>query len=59
MSEILFDKNAPFLLAAYGVFLGALFLYLASLRVRARNLKRDEETIRQIEDEQKNAPPDS
>ncbi len=59
MSEILFDKNAPFLLAAYGVFLGALLLYLASLRVRARNLKRDEETIRQIEDEQKNAPPGS
>lgn len=57
MSEILFDKNAPYLLAAYGVFLGAFLLYFASLRARARNLKRDEDTIRQIEDDQKNTPP--
>lgn len=52
MGEILFDKNAPYLLAAYGVFLGALLLYFVSLRARARNLKRDEDTIRQIEEDQ-------
>ena len=57
MSEILFDKNAPYLLVAYGVFLGALLLYFASLRARARNLKRDEETIRRIEEDQSNQPP--
>ncbi len=59
MSEIFFDKNAPYLLAAYGVFLGALLLYFASLRARARNLKRDEDTIRQIEEDQASSRPRS
>jgi hypothetical protein len=51
MAEILFDKNAGFLLTAYGVFLGALLTYLISIRLRARALERDEAIVRQIEAE--------
>ena len=51
MGEILFDKNAPYLLTAYAVFLGGLLLYFLSLRMRRRNIERDQEVLRQIEEE--------
>jgi hypothetical protein len=51
MEQILFDKNAPYLLAAYAVFLGGLLLYSLSLRLRRRSLDRDEEVIKQIDEE--------
>ena len=51
MGDILFDKNAPYLLTAYAVFLGGLLLYFLSLRMRRRSLDRDEEVIKQIDEE--------
>jgi hypothetical protein len=51
MIEIFTDKNAPYLLTAYVVFLGGLLLYFASLRMRRRSLERDRATIEQIERE--------
>jgi hypothetical protein len=51
MTEIFTDKNAPYLLTAYVVFLGGLLLYFASLRMRSRSLERDRATIEQIERE--------
>jgi hypothetical protein len=56
MSEILFDKNAPYLFGAYGVFLGSLLLYFVSLGLRRRSMEQDEEIVTQIErDSQQNA----
>jgi hypothetical protein len=52
MAEILFDKNAAFLFTAYGVFLGAIVVYLLSLRLRNRALDREETMIGQIERDQ-------
>jgi heme exporter protein D len=45
------DKNAPYLLGAYAVFLGGLAIYLVSLVLRKRNIDRDEQVIQQIEAE--------
>lgn len=46
-----FDKNAPYLFAAYAVFLSGLASYLVSLVLRKRNIDRDEAVIQQIEAE--------
>ena len=51
MTEILFDKNAPYLLTAYVVFLGGLLLYFLSLRMRRSGIERDRRIIEQIEQE--------
>ncbi|MCS6846357.1 MAG: hypothetical protein RMN52_01420 [Anaerolineae bacterium] len=51
--SLLEDKNAVYLFTAYGVFLGGLAVYLASLWLRRRNLDRDEELLRQIEEEER------
>jgi len=51
MIEIITDKNAPYLLTAYAVFLGGLLLYFVSLRMRRRSLERDRSVIEQIERE--------
>lgn len=51
MGDILFDKNSPYLLTAYAVFLGGFLLYFLSLRLRRRSLDRDEEVIKQIDEE--------
>ncbi len=56
MQEILQDKNAGYLMAAYAVFIGGLLLYIASLIIRKRNLDRDEALIEQIEAEENNPP---
>ena len=48
MLEILQDKNAGYLMAAYAVFIGGLSLYLISLVIRKRNLERDEALVEQI-----------
>lgn len=51
--SLLEDKNAVYLFTAYGVFLGGLGVYLASLWLRRRNLDRDEELLQQIEEEER------
>lgn len=51
--NLLEDKNAVYLFTAYGVFLGGLGVYLASLWLRRRNLDRDEEALQQIEEEER------
>ncbi len=51
--SLLEDKNAVYLFTAYGVFLGGLAIYLASLWLRRRSLERDEEVLRQIEEEER------
>ena len=51
MLEILQDKNAPYLITAYGVFLGGIAFYLISLVLRRRGLDQDEATLAQIEAE--------
>ena len=53
MQEILQDKNAGYLLAAYAVFIGGLVLYIVSLIIRSRNLDRDEILMEQIEAEER------
>lgn len=53
MLEIIQDKNAPYLLTAYAVFLGGLLIYFLSLEIRKRNVERDEETIRRVEEEER------
>lgn len=49
---LLQDKNAIYLFTAYGVFLGGIAIYLISLWLRRRNLERDEDIVRQIEEEE-------
>ncbi|MCL6509404.1 MAG: heme exporter protein CcmD [Anaerolineae bacterium] len=51
--NLLEDKNAVYLFTAYGLFLGGLAIYLASLWLRSRSLDRDEEILRQIEEEER------
>lgn len=51
MIEIFTDKNAPYLIAAYVVFLGGLLLYSISLRLRRRGLEQERAVIEQIEQE--------
>ena len=45
------EKNSIYLIAAYIVFLGSITIYLLSLVIRVRNLKRDEELLRQISEQ--------
>lgn len=47
-----FDQNAPYLYAAYAVFLTGVIIYLVSLALRQRTLRRDEAMIQEIEAEQ-------
>jgi hypothetical protein len=51
--NLLEDKNAVYLFTAYGVFLGGLAIYFASLWLRSRNLERDEQILQQIEEEER------
>ena len=51
MIEIFTDKNAPYLITAYVVFLGGLLFYFLSLRMRQRSLERDRQMLDQIENE--------
>ncbi|MBE0699470.1 MAG: hypothetical protein IH586_21310 [Anaerolineaceae bacterium] len=37
-----------YMLAGYGVIFGIMFIYLASLFIRWRNLKQDEEILEQV-----------
>jgi|GEM_PF-1910711 len=46
-----FDQNAPYLYAAYAVFLIGVAVYLVSLVLRQRNIRRDEQMIQEIEAE--------
>lgn len=48
-----FDQNAPYLYAAYVVFLTGVMVYLVSLVLRQRNIRRDEKMIQEIEAEEK------
>lgn len=51
--DLLQDKNAIYLFTAYGVFLGGIAIYAVSLWLRRRALDRDEEQLRQAEEEQR------
>ncbi|HQV69671.1 MAG TPA: hypothetical protein PLJ62_05755 [Thermoflexales bacterium] len=48
------EPVAPYLITAYAVFLGGMALYFISLKVRQNNTKREEDAIKQIEEEIKN-----
>ncbi len=43
--------NLIYLFVAYGVFLGGITLYVLSLVLRQRNLRRDEDMLNQIEEQ--------
>jgi preprotein translocase subunit Sec63 len=45
-------ETTIYMLAGYGVIFGVMLLYLVSLVVRWRNLRQDEEMIKQLEDNQ-------
>jgi len=45
------DKNAPYMLGAYAVFLGGMLIYVISLLIRARAAKRDEQRLDALEAE--------
>lgn len=47
------EPNAPYLIIAYCVFLGGMALYFISLKLRSKNISRDENAITQIEEEMK------
>jgi hypothetical protein len=47
------EKNSIYLIAGYIVFLGGIGIYLLSLVLRRRNLRRDEELIEQISEQLK------
>ena len=47
------EKNSIYLITAYVVFLGSITIYLVSLAIRVRNLKRDEELLQQIAEQLK------
>jgi hypothetical protein len=47
------EKNSIYLIAGYVVFLGGIGIYLLSLVLRQRNLKRDQEMLEQISDQLK------
>lgn len=45
------ESTAPYLIAAYFVFLGGIAVYVLSLIARTRNLDREEQVLDQIADE--------
>ena len=45
------DKNAPYMLGAYAVFLGGMLFYAVSLLIRARAARRDEKRLDELEAE--------
>jgi len=50
------EKNSIYLIAGYIVFLGGIGVYLLSLALRRRNLRRDEELLDQITQQLKDEP---
>jgi hypothetical protein len=48
---MLLDKNAPYMLGAYAVFLGGILIYVVSLLMRARAAARDEKRLDELEAE--------
>ena len=50
------EKNSIYLIAGYIVFLGGIGVYLLSLVLRRRNLRRDEELLDQITQQLKDEP---
>lgn len=45
-------NTLTYMLAGYGVIFGVMFLYLASLIIRWRNLRQDEELLGKLTDEE-------
>ncbi|MEO6062779.1 MAG: hypothetical protein ABIQ99_12650 [Thermoflexales bacterium] len=45
------DKNAPYMIGAYVVFLGGMLFYAISLLMRARAAKREEQRLDMLEAE--------
>ena len=45
------DKNAPYMVGAYVVFLGGMLVYVISLMIRARAARRDEQRLDELEAE--------
>lgn len=50
------EKNSIYLIAGYVVFLGGIGIYLLTLLLRRRNLRRDEELLDQITEQLKDDP---
>ena len=46
-------ETSKYLIAGYAVIFGIMFLYIISLVVRSRNLKREMETLKELEQEKK------
>ncbi len=46
-------ETTRYLIAGYTVIFGIMLLYVASLVVRSRNLKREIETLKQLDEEKK------
>jgi heme exporter protein D len=49
MAEIFFDKNAPYLFTAYGVFLGGMLVYVASLLRKRKTIAREKAMLDALE----------
>jgi hypothetical protein len=49
-------QTLNYMLAGYGVIFGIMFLYLASLVIRWRNLKQEEEILEQVESKKAKQP---
>ncbi len=48
---MILDKNAPYMLGAYAVFLGGMLIYVVSLLMRARAATQDERRLDDLEAE--------
>ncbi|HEY3288721.1 MAG TPA: hypothetical protein VGK87_01200 [Anaerolineae bacterium] len=53
------EKNSIYLIAGYVVFLGGMAIYLLSLYLRRRNVRRDEALLTQITEQMREEQTDS
>ena len=51
LAQVAVPDTGNFLILALVVFFGLLLLFVASLSIRARNLRRDEEVVEQLRDD--------
>ena len=51
LAQTAVPDTTGYLILGLVVFFGLLLLYVASLSIRARNLRRDEETIEQLQED--------
>lgn len=48
-----YETSVFYMRLGFGVFFGVMAIYLASLSIRWRNLRRDEETLNEIQEDHK------